>query len=97
MSTENTQDTAATEGCAAPAGYATGPQTLGPIVWRIGWDSRGHWVTGKHGHTNHLWLWLGPTRSKDRLTIYNLVIGPLGIAVGWRGWHTDKDQATASK
>lgn len=66
---------------------------LGPIVWRIGWDAHGHWITGKHGHTNHLWLWLGPTRSQDKLTIYNLVIGPIGIAIGWRGWLNVKNQA----
>lgn len=93
MSTgKHAQMPAATEGCAAAAGYATGP-----LVWMVKWDSRGHWITGKHAHTNHLWLWIGPTRSQDRLTIYNLVIGPLGIAVGWRGWHTDSSAGTGEQ
>lgn len=50
------------------------------------WDVQCHWITNAKGHRNHLWLWLGTTRSQDKLTILNLVIGPLAIALAWRGF-----------
>ena len=30
-----------------------------------------------------IWLWIGPTRSKDNLTVWNFVCGPFDIALAW--------------
>lgn len=69
-------------------GVSLGVRKAGPLIWKVMWDIKGHWITSKNGNKNHLWLWFGPTRSEDGLTIYNLTIGPLGIAIGWSGQHT---------
>jgi hypothetical protein len=57
--------------------------TLGRLKLCVRWDFEGHWLTSPSGSRNMLWLWIGPTRSKDNLTVWNFVCGPFGVAAAW--------------
>ncbi len=53
------------------------------IIYRVEWDKRGHWIVSrKKDHAHHLWFMIGRCESDDGISIFQLVIGPLGIAVG---------------
>jgi len=54
------------------------------LIYRVEWDKRGHWIVSrKKDHTHHLWFMIGRCESDDGISIYQMVIGPIGIAVGW--------------
>ncbi len=55
---------------------------IGRLLYKVGFDLEGFWINDSKGQKNMLWFWIGPSYEED-LAVYNLIIGPFGIAFAW--------------
>lgn len=58
--------------------FSTGPIRLGPLTVLLAFDMQGHWIIDKNRNTSLMLLWAGTTR-KPTGTVYNLILGPIGV------------------
>ena len=68
---------------ARPAVTSLRVRRWGRLRFGVRWDWTGFTITNRAGNVAHCWFHAGPTTSPDGIRIFDCIIGPLGVALGW--------------